>query len=393
MGTPFLRRAMAFAGLALSLALAGQSREMRIGLLQDRVVKRAVVMTTKGVSSILCDGRRVGELQANDGLRVEVVPGGMRVRTLSLDIVAKDRVELVPRSADGGFRLKAPDHQLAERKYPGTLQVSAVKGALLMVAALDLEEYVAGVVLSEAGRGHHPEYYKLQSVSCRTYALTNQRKHAADGFQLCDQVHCQVFKGRNFLDSIRTAVAETKGLVAVDPDIRLIQATFHSNCGGETLNAEDVWSKSENYLRATTDTFCLQAPHAQWSRRISRQEWVDYLQRRHKVPKGDEALIASLTEYEPGCRDLYLNNVKPLILLKHVREDWKLNSTFFSIHRDGDHVVFQGRGFGHGVGLCQEGAMGMALAGKSFPEILHHYYAGVHLVDLGLLEFFRDQGQ
>ena len=115
---------------------------------------------------------------------------------------------------------------------------------------------------AEAGKGHWLEYYKLQSVSCRTYALANKRRHAGEGFEVCDATHCQVFHGRNKQDSIRLAVALTRDLVVVDSDIRLIHATFHSNCGGETMNAEDVWSKSEPYLISTIDTFCLHEPHS-----------------------------------------------------------------------------------------------------------------------------------
>jgi stage II sporulation protein D len=73
-----------------------------------------------------------------------------------------------------------------------------------------------------------------------------------------------------------------------------------------------------------------------------------------------------------------------------VREDLKLKSTFFSVTTTGEQVVLNGRGFGHGVGLCQEGAMHMARDGKSYIEILRHYYTDVHLVDVNTLDFFRD---
>jgi stage II sporulation protein D len=77
--------------------------------------------------------------------------------------------------------------------------------------------------------------------------------------------------------------------------------------------------------------------------------------------------------------------------LERVRADWKFNSAYFTIWPNGDQVVFEGRGFGHGVGLCQEGAMRMAESGYDFSAILHHYFADVHLVDLGSIDFFRDE--
>ena len=77
--------------------------------------------------------------------------------------------------------------------------------------------------------------------------------------------------------------------------------------------------------------------------------------------------------------------------LEDVRHDWKLNSGYFAIHTIGENVVLEGRGFGHGVGLCQEGAMHMARTGMSYTDILHHYFTDVHLVDLSAIDFFRDE--
>jgi stage II sporulation protein D len=264
-------------------------------------------------------------------------------------------------------------------------------GGIALTNAVPIEAYTAGVVQAEAGREHHAEYYKLQSVSCRTYALTNQRKHAAEGFELCDAVHCQVYHGMCGQDSIRLAVEATRGMVLVDPQIKLIHALFHSNCGGETLNAEDLWTKREPYLRSTVDTYCRNAPHATWKRTYTRKEWTSYLDRRFGVDPTRKDHLGAMLNYTPICRDLYLGNTFPLVPLKHVREDLKLNSTFFSVTTEGDLVVLEGRGFGHGVGLCQEGAMRMAREGHSYTDILHHYYTDVHLVDVNTLDFFREE--
>lgn len=364
---------------------------MRIGLLRDRTVKSAVVMSAKGACTIWVDGVKRGEIAANDGLKVQVHgSAGLTAKSLEHSFHAKKKIELVPKSGNGGFRLKIPDQKFPERKYPGKLEISRANGSLLLIDHVPLEAYTAGVVQSEAGKDHHIEYYKLQAVTCRTYALTNFRKHVAEGFQLCDGVHCQVYHGTNRHDTIQQAVEATKGLVLVDADIRLIHATFHSNCGGETVNSEDLWSKSQTYLRAITDTFCLGAPHYTWNRTFSRKEWLGYLQEQYSLRMSDSLQIHALLNYEPTCRDLYLGNTFPLVPLKNVREDLKLNSTYFSVRTDGDQVQLQGRGFGHGVGLCQEGSMRMARSGRSYTDILHHYFANVHLVDLSMLEFLRE---
>ncbi len=383
-------RSLLLSLLLLSFAAPPDQRKLRIGILRDKQVKGVVVMSTRGDLLVVVDGEQKGTIPSTDGLKVEAAQGGISIKSMTMALTAKRKVEVVPRSSDAGIRLRATGHKMPERKYPGTLEITRQGHNLSMVTIVPLEEYTAGVVQSEAGKDHHIEYYKLQAVTCRTYALTNVRKHGPEGFNLCDEVHCQVFHGTNRHDSIDIAVSATRDLVLVDADIKLIHATFHSNCGGETINSEDVWSKSESYLQATTDTFCLAAPHSSWSRTLTRNEWLGYLRKRHSLHPADTTQLEAVLNYEPTCRDLYLGNTSPLVPLKRVREDLKLNSTYFSVRTQGDEVVLQGRGFGHGVGLCQEGSMHMARNGRTYTEILHHYYTGVHVVDLGMLDFFRE---
>jgi stage II sporulation protein D len=382
---------MAYLPLLMPAQDTGLDRVMQIGLYRERAVKQVVVMSGEANAVLYADGQKRGEIGAADGVRVSVVNGLIEARSLGVSVSGVKYLEIRPSVLMGRLRVRVPSTELPERSYQGTLCFTPTAGVLLTVNKVPLEAYTAGVVQAEAGREHHQEYYKLQSVSCRTYALTNQRKHLLDGFELCDGVHCQVYHGRCSNDSIKLAVDATRSLVLVDQDIRIIHATFHSNCGGETVNAEDLWSKSEPYLRATRDTFCLGAPHATWKRTLSRSEWLGYLQRRHGLDAADTVRLSALLNYVPRCRDLYLGNTTPGIPLKHVREDLKLRSTYFSVRSEGDKVELAGRGFGHGVGLCQEGAMRMAKAGRSYMDILRHYFTDVHLVELSTIDFFKEE--
>lgn len=377
--------------MAIAAALHAQEHMLRIGILRDRSFRSVLVMSAKGTCAVFADGKRIGEIGINDGLRIDVTGGSMTAKSLGLSFTAGQRIELVPRVQTNGIRLRLPESKMAERTYPGTLHLSVAGGGMELTNIVPIEAYTAGVVQAEAGSDHRTEYYKLQGVSCRTYALSNVRKHAPEGFELCDGVHCQVYRGACRKDSIRLAVEATKGMVMVDPDINLIHALFHSNCGGETMNAEDLWTKREPYLRSTVDTFCRTEPHANWQRTLTRKEWIGYLERRFGVRPANKASMDAMLNYSPTCRDLYLGNSFPLVPLKHVREDLKLNSTFFTVTTQGDQVVLSGRGFGHGVGLCQEGAMHMARQGRSYMDILRHYYTDVHLVDVNTLDFFRDE--
>lgn len=386
------RRALLSLVAALSLfrAHAQDDRVMRVGLYRDRPMKEVLVMSEGGGTEVVVDGVRKGELMVTDGIKVSLVDGRISARSLAFDITGAKRVELRPHHRSGRLRVSGMRPKVPERVYDGWLVLVPEDGALMLVSTVGLEDYVAGVVQSESGKDKAPEYYKLQAVSCRTYALVNKRKHIAEGFEVCDGVHCQVYRGHATLPDVVAAVQATDRMVVVDAGIHLIHATFHSNCGGETMNAEDVWSRPEGYLVSTVDTFCTASPHATWRRTIDRAKWLDYLRTKHGVNTSDSLLVKAATLFEPQCRERYLGRLWPLVSLEQVRADWKFNSAYFSIWPNGDQLVFEGRGFGHGVGLCQEGAMRMAEQGYSFTDILHHYFADVHLVDLGALDFFRD---
>jgi stage II sporulation protein D len=340
---------------------------------------------------VVVDGRVAGKLAAREALRMSIERGQVTAHSPTRTFHA-DRMIQLRATTTVNLQLSTGAKPVKVEDVPGRIEVIRNVGTLMVVGVMDIESYVAGVVQAEAGKDKPAEYYKLQAVSCRTYALTSAHRHAADGFSVCDGTHCQVFHGSCTLGPVADAVQQTRNMVVVDAGIHLIHATFHSNCGGETMNAEDVWSKREVYLVSALDPYCQRSTHAIWKRTLSRMEWLAYLSRTFHLNPADSASVRVVTNFAPQCRSLYFDGARPLIPLVQVRADMKFNSAWFHVRSEGDSVVFEGRGFGHGVGLCQEGAMQMARVGRSFTEILHHYYAEVHLVDLHTLDFFRDEG-
>ncbi len=277
---------------------------------------------------------------------------------------------------------------LKQRTYYDNLNVYAKNGRVIYVNELDLEKYVAGVVESEAGAQYTKEYYKVQSIISRTYALSNLQRHQKEGFHLCDKVHCQVMFGKvSYNDDILFAAYETQNQVLVDQDINLITAAFHSNCGGHTVNAETVWSNSLTYLVGVPDTFCLNMKQSHWEKKVPIGEWESYL-KEHGCTLLPDSLDTSDT-LGVEAREFFRGD-STSIRLVDIRSKWKLRSTSFVIEQDDTHAYFKGRGFGHGVGLCQEGAIHMAELGHLYPEILHTYYTDVHLIDRKLIDFFRE---
>ena len=264
-------------------------------------------------------------------------------------------------------------------------------GKLYLVNEAWLDRYVEGVTEAESGKGHQIEYYKVQSLIARTYALANLQRHATNGFHLCDEVHCQAYKGKaRFEPRIQEATLATKDQVLVDHNIKLITAAFHSNCGGQTLNAEHVWSRPLSYLVGRPDTFCLAMPNSQWEKRMKRSDWNHYLQKNaidESQAMNDSALMHS---YQPTLRPHFFADSSARIRMTSVRRDLGLRSAFFVVEEQGDTIRFMGRGFGHGVGLCQEGGMRMAQLGYDCRSILHYYYKDVHIIDRRQIRFFAD---
>jgi stage II sporulation protein D len=372
--------------ISLLLVLTGMSQEMLLGIWKDgRDTERFYHHSTEAVVWKV-DGGKTITVPANKTTYFTLDKGKVRISTADKVLAHSTKAE---RTTMGIYNLKGINPPRKEEKYNQPFKVTAnSKGLLLAGIILDFESYVAGVMESESGKEQGIEYYKVQALICRTYALSNKRRHEHEGFNLCDQVHCQVYHGMSrFNPDIIEASQITAGQVIVDSDMNLINATFHSNCGGHTVNSEEVWSKALPYLRAKEDTFCLEGKHATWESQILRSAWFDYMEA--KTGGMPENPSADLYSYKPSGRSTHFLLDDKSIPLKDIRSKWFLNSTYFEMAPDGERLILKGRGFGHGVGLCQEGAMSMIRKGYSYQEALAFYYTDVHLVHLSVIDFFK----
>ncbi|MFO8087612.1 MAG: SpoIID/LytB domain-containing protein [Bacteroidales bacterium] len=291
------------------------------------------------------------------------------------------------------FRIDPKLLDIDPRIYDNDLKLIAQKGKLQIINHVELELYVAGVVQAEGGGSSKDvEFYQVQAITCRTYALNNHRKHLHEGFHLCDGVHCQVYKGKAVNSNILLATMRTSGEVITDNEQQMISASFHSNCGGQTMNSEQVWSIATPYLKSLRDTFCQTMPNAKWLKRMPQNEWLDYLKEKFSYDISGQGALDAVLAFQQNERKEFLAHHIPL---KTIRSDLNMRSTFFEISVDGNDVVFEGRGYGHGVGLCQEGAIKMAELGYSYTDIIHYYYQNVDIVNYHnlpyLIEEFRSQ--
>ncbi|NQV52156.1 MAG: SpoIID/LytB domain-containing protein [Flavobacteriales bacterium] len=375
--------------VACGLGASASNKVLNIGLFWNNEPSEVTVQTSLGSYSIYGNGKLILDLKESAIVRILNQDGLIHVRTITQDLGTFYNVE-IKRTVWGSSLKIQPKGDRELHEYNDNFSFKPFQGKLRIVNEVYIEHYVAGVIEGEAGIKEPKEYYKVQAVICRTYALNNRRRHEAEGFQLCDKVHCQVYHRRSMNNpDIVKGTQETIGIVIVDSDINLVTAAFHSNCGGYTCNSEDVWSGYLNYLRAREDEHCLQENHSYWRTAFTRDKWLNYLSVSHGYPVYEPTARDIALDYCPDERQHYLNPDGFRVHFKRIRYDLGLQSAFFSIDAVQDSVILEGHGYGHGVGLCQEGAMNMAKSGQPYDDILHYYYREVHLVNLSVIDFFR----
>ncbi len=267
---------------------------------------------------------------------------------------------------------------------------------------LPLEEYLIGVLAGEAGAETQIEALKAQAVVSRSFASRNAGRHAGEGYDFCSTTHCQRFvaSGRN--NSARRAVAATSGLILVDQRGEPIDAYFHAACGGHTADIETLWGvrPAPAYLRGVRDDYCSAMPHRTWRQTIAVDSLRRALESDERSAAGARLKSIRIIRRDAGgrARRLVIEGERRVELsgweFKMIigrSLGWQMiKSSSFEVARSGNGFVFRGRGFGHGLGLCQEGAHGAALRGLSFKRILDHYFPGTRLAEADLSTFRED---
>ncbi|MEY2938090.1 MAG: hypothetical protein RL062_679 [Bacteroidota bacterium] len=366
--------------ILLSGSLAAQEK-VRIGILAHKTLQE-INFKVMGNGAFISDQKSTWISSENSNIQIRNVGGMIRYTADTVDISC---AKIILQAGNEGYFQVQLTPQSRKLKYGETIEIKVVNNQLQIVNVMMIDTYISGVVEAEGGPNHDLEYYKAQAVISRTYLLSQFYKHIDDGYNLCDQTHCQAFNGLPKHEHIMVNAAEqTKSLVIVDDNANLITAAFHSNCGGRTNNSENVWSRPLSYCRAVEDTFCMKMPNSNWEKRIPLQEWTRYLESK-KIESTDSANYA----YFPGEKEVYYREGNTKVPLVTMRKDLKLKSTYFSAHQDGNDIVLIGQGFGHGVGLCQEGAIRMAQLGYGFEDIIHFYYTQVKIIPYQYIAFFK----
>jgi stage II sporulation protein D len=327
----------------------------------------------------------------------------------------------------------------AESWYRGEFLVRPTPGGggLTLVNQLDLESYLRGVVPWEIGRHEKNRLAALeaQAVAARTYTLSHLGTRRSRGFDVYASVMDQVYKGAKDEDPLCNFAVENTGGLVLRHGGEEIEAYYSACCGGISSTIEEVWAREPKpYLTTHPDApsgggdpYCAGSSHFHWREVWSADrleeimqdtlpEYVEYITQPHRAgwagPVFSPRDGSSLASRPGRLRNLEIlsrttsGRVASLAVttdtgVYHVRGDrvrWVLKpadghpfimrSALFELElvRDGDRLVevaTRGRGYGHGIGMCQTGALTMAEQGKNVREILAHYYPGAVLTEVG----------
>ncbi len=371
---------------------ATSAQQMRIGVLRNYAVKRLTFSYNSGSYSIFGDTSDFGSILPNEFVEVSNENGKVKLKKGTIELGDFQKIYLIQNSPNTSLVLTAKVPVVKQRKYEDDFEISSNGKELTLVNLVDIDNYLAGVVESEGGGGRHIEYYKVQALMSRTYAMKYRGKHKKDGFDLCDDVHCQAYHSMMRLTPIiDSAVIQTHDLVMLDSKNQLIDSYFHANCGGQTCEPQDVWNEKIDYLNTFIDTFCIYTKQATWEKRIDKVAWHNFLVDKYDYPINDSLYLSMMFTFNQVQRKAFY--IHPIfgIPLRDIREEFDLKSTFFSCHLEGEEVVVQGRGFGHGVGLCQEGAMKMAKSGYNFMQIALFYFPNISITNYSEFKFYTQK--
>jgi len=358
----------------LFVTLTVNAERVKVRIYSASKITQAVISFDVGRYVVRdASGKAISDtLDLNRSVEVKVSNGKVWVAANAYELGTYEKISLVSVDSASLFCINPTGKK--QRTYEGDVYIKVLKNnSLEFVTDVDFETYIAGVVQSEIyGKPDQTDIFRVQAIISRTWALRNKNKHKNDGYNFCDDVHCQAYYNRCIRPEIVFGTLQSVGEILVDKDGKPIDTPFHSNSGGQTANSEDVWSAKIPYLRSVPDTFSYRMKQSVWKKELTRNEWLNYFSKKHKLNTADSAISDELLSFQQDERKARIHNIP----LTKIRTDFKLKSTFFSVSANGNKVTLNGRGYGHGVGLSQEGAIRMVTLGYKYQEILMHYYKG-----------------
>ncbi len=345
------------------------SLEMRVALIRSA----STAEITGGGNLLITSAESGARLNTGDvrSIKVRRDPHGIRINSFVFPLTS--------------IRVESPDGVIAinGKRYRGYFVLwDNGKGTFDLVNHVMLEDYLRSVVAAEMPKAWPVEALKAQAVAARTYALFRRQEMNENYFDLETNVMDQVYGGvANEDPRTDEAVSGTAGMILLYKN-QIARTFFHANCGDRTEDGVEVFHKVNTpYLKSVPCEYGKKSPYYTWQLSIRMNE-IEAALSRAGLHRGKIDSLSAQNHTRTGrVKTLGLRNGRNLTSVNAI--DFRLavgparlKSTRFTIHKQGTLIMFKGTGYGHGVGLCQWGAMGMADAGRTFREILGKYYPG-----------------
>ena len=305
---------------------------------------------------------------------------------LSLVIILPAVIVMIPKASDSATENEAVTVSSKEEMDDDAIEVAVKRSGDGEVENVPLEEYVTSVVASEMPAEFEKEALKAQAIAARTYVVNHLGRSEGEDAVITDDTDDQVYLneeelkrnwGKEFhwkMEKVAEAVAETKNEI-ITYDAEPITPTFFSMSNGYTEDAENYWGDELPYLKSVESKWEETNPKFTEQKIFNTQEIAD----KTGVSLSPGAAVPIEISRTPSNRVETINFNNQEFSGKEMREKLDLRSNDFTVTQKDDHFIFTTKGFGHGVGMSQYGANGMAEEGRSYEEIIQHYYQGVEL--------------
>lgn len=359
-----------------------------------RFLRIASLVTLSAVILAGCAGTSVKDAGRGEPIKVLVLNGAKelsisgRNETLRIEMDVNGGIMVNGRQAvlPAVYRPSGEFINLNGRPYRGVLTVEAGKGSLMVVNELPLEAYIAGIINNEISSKWPKGAVMAQAVVARTYAVYQKKRRASGAYHIEGTTMGQVYSGASAEDADAiSAVSATEGeILAYDGEPAL--TVYHSNAGGMTEDSASVWSSAFPYLTSVESPYDEAAPRYAWEYTVTTAVFKAALNKAgHRIDEPVSVVPSSLSP-SGRAKTVIIKDAQGSAVVMSGEDLRKtlgygnIKSTIFKAELGADTFIFTGRGNGHGVGLSQWGAKGMADAGYSYKEILRHYYPGAKLV-------------
>jgi stage II sporulation protein D len=359
-----------------------QQQLVRVAILKEAEtltisIRGAYKISDPKTNQVLASGKRLGRS------KVKKTPNGIMIAD---QIYFADRLRI---SAKKDVSIYLNEKKL---RYRGQIDfVPDLKNKFLVINALGIEDYVKGVLYHEVPHDWPLTAIKAQAVATRTYVLYQLSQKVKEKYDVTSDIYSQVYGGRS-AERYRSNIASnrTRGEVLTFNG-KVLPAYFSSTCGGQTENVSELWKHDLLPLKGVKCRFCALSPHYRWKKNFRSKDIQDQLNANgFKIGMIKEIDVTNRTEngrvknIKITTRD-GTSTTKAGTRFREIIGPNIIKSNLYDVDMKGYYFDLIGRGWGHGVGMCQWGAYQMARDKYKYTSIMEHYYPGTKIIDMSQL--------